>query len=133
HRSWDLDRLCDGAVVGSSHIQHLRQVGGRAAFAEDSVQDGQASGGPCAICIDRDSPDESQTGSNDRVFPALLQDRREGRTPTGTLGQPECLVEGLIWPSPWHLDALLLSVALERMTVERLTLALVVVAAVAPR
>src|SRR5262249_6513558 len=53
--------------------------------------------------MSRDSPDESQTGSNDRVFPALLQDRREVRTPTGTLGQPECLVEGLIWPSPWHL------------------------------
>jgi hypothetical protein len=34
---------------------------------------------------------------------------------------------------PWHLDALLLSVALERMTIERLTLALVVAAAVAPR
>jgi hypothetical protein len=36
-------------------------------------------------------------------------------------------------PSPWHLDALLLSVALERMTVERLMLALVVAAAVTPR
>src|SRR5262249_9110018 len=38
------------------------------------------------------------------------------RTPTGTLGQPERLVEGLIWPSPWHLDALLPSATLECMT-----------------
>ena len=37
----------------------------------------------------------------------------------------------LIWP--WHLDALIPSVALECMTVERLTLALVVAAAAVPR
>jgi hypothetical protein len=41
--------------------------------------------------------------------------------------------EDLIWPFSWHLDALLLSVALEHMTIERLTLALVVAAAGAPR
>jgi hypothetical protein len=50
------------------------------------------------IAFNRDSPDESQTGINVRVFPALLQDRREVLTATGTLGQPERLVEGLIWP-----------------------------------
>ena len=32
----------------------------------------------------RYSPDESQTGINVRVFPALLQDRREVLTATGT-------------------------------------------------
>jgi hypothetical protein len=37
--------------------------------------------------------------------------------------------EGLIWPFPWHLDALLPSVALKRMTIEHLMLALVVAAA----
>src|SRR5215471_11627110 len=34
--------------------------------------------------IIRDSPDESQTGINVRVFPALLQDRREVLTATST-------------------------------------------------
>ena len=36
----------------------------------------------------RDSPDESQTGINVRVFPALLQDRREVLTATNTSGNP---------------------------------------------
>jgi hypothetical protein len=36
----------------------------------------------------RDSPDESQTGINVRVFPALLQDRREVLTATSTSGSP---------------------------------------------
>ena len=39
----------------------------------------------------------------------------------------------LIWPFPLALDALLLSVALEMHDIKRLTLALVVAAAVAPR
>jgi hypothetical protein len=39
---------------------------------------------PMDIC--RDSPDESQTGINVRVFPALLQDRREVLTATNTSG-----------------------------------------------
>ena len=38
--------------------------------------------------INRDSPDESQTGINVRVFPALLQDRREVLTATSTSGNP---------------------------------------------
>src|SRR5215813_9983391 len=38
--------------------------------------------------INRDSPDESQTGINVRVFPALLQDRREMLTATSTSGNP---------------------------------------------
>jgi hypothetical protein len=38
--------------------------------------------------ISRDSPDESQTGINVRVFPALLQDRREVLTATSTSGNP---------------------------------------------
>src|SRR5262245_7208634 len=36
----------------------------------------------------RDSPDESQTGINVRVFPALLQDRREVLTATSTSDNP---------------------------------------------
>jgi len=35
-----------------------------------------------------DSPDESQTGMNIRVFPALLQDTSEVRTATSTSGNP---------------------------------------------
>jgi hypothetical protein len=41
--------------------------------------------------------------------------------------------EGLIWPFPWHSDALLPSVALEQMIIGRLMPALVVAAAVALR
>jgi hypothetical protein len=36
----------------------------------------------------RISPDESQTGINVRVFPALLQDRREVLTATSTSDNP---------------------------------------------
>ena len=36
--------------------------------------------------INRDSPDESQTGINVRAFPALLQDRREVLTTNPHLG-----------------------------------------------
>jgi hypothetical protein len=47
---------------------------------------------PCASCsknyFDADSPDESQTGINVRVLPALLQDRREVLTATSTSGNP---------------------------------------------
>src|SRR5262245_27363453 len=38
--------------------------------------------------FNRDSPDESQTGINVRVFPALLQDRCEVLTATSTSGNP---------------------------------------------
>ena len=38
--------------------------------------------------FNRDSPDESQTGINVRVFPALLQDRREVLIATSTSGNP---------------------------------------------
>jgi hypothetical protein len=38
--------------------------------------------------LSRDSPDESQTGINVRVFSALLQDRREVLTATSTSGNP---------------------------------------------
>src|SRR5215813_1637913 len=66
--------------------------------------------------LNRDSPDESQTAINVRVFPALLQDRSEVLTATSTSGKPNACSRGLIWPFSWHLDALLLSVALECMT-----------------
>ena len=38
--------------------------------------------------LNRDSPDESQTDINVRVFPALLQDRREVLTANSTSGNP---------------------------------------------
>src|SRR5215467_8193210 len=38
--------------------------------------------------VNRHSPDESQTGINVRVSPALLQDRREVLTATSTSGNP---------------------------------------------
>src|SRR5262249_26227384 len=38
--------------------------------------------------LNRDSLDESQTGINVRVFPALLQDRREVLTATSTSDNP---------------------------------------------
>src|SRR5262245_9130536 len=38
--------------------------------------------------LNRDPPDESQAGINVRVFPALLQDRREVLTATCTSGNP---------------------------------------------
>ena len=44
--------------------------------------------------LNRDSPDDSQTGVNISAVPFSLEDRREVRMPTGTLGQPERLVEG---------------------------------------
>jgi len=62
--------------------------------------------------LSRDPPDESQTGINVRVFPALLQDRREVLTATNTSGNPNAWSR--VWSGhfPWHSDALLLSVAL---------------------
>src|SRR6266446_7839366 len=45
-----------------------------------------------------DSPDDSRTGVNIIAFPSSLEDRREVRTATGTLGQPERVVERPIWP-----------------------------------
>src|SRR5262249_31883010 len=38
--------------------------------------------------LTENSPDESQTSINVRVFPALLQDRREVLTATSTSGNP---------------------------------------------
>jgi hypothetical protein len=38
--------------------------------------------------LNRDSPDESQTGINVHVSPALLQDRRKVMTATSISGNP---------------------------------------------
>src|SRR5262245_45181373 len=53
--------------------------------------------------LSRDSPDESQTGINVRVFPAFLQDRRQVLTATSTrltrtLGRGSDLA---IFPGTW--------------------------------
>ena len=45
-------------------------------------------GGVVAVFITCRDHDDSQTGVNIRVFPALLQDRREVPTATGTSGSP---------------------------------------------
>ena len=55
----------------------------------------------------RDSPDESQTGINVRVFPALLQDRREVLTATNTSGNPNAwsrVVQTMGWRRPFFAD-----------------------------
>src|SRR5258707_219935 len=53
--------------------------------------------------LNRDSPDESQTGINVRVFPALLQDRREVLTATTTSGNPNAWsrVDLAVFPGIW--------------------------------
>src|SRR5262249_50714203 len=56
-----------------------------------------------SACFNRDSPDESQTGINVRVFPAFLQDRRQVLTATSTrltrtLGRGSDLA---IFPGTW--------------------------------
>jgi hypothetical protein len=38
--------------------------------------------------LNRDSPDDSRSGVNIRVFPAFLQDSREVRTATSASGSP---------------------------------------------
>jgi hypothetical protein len=81
--------------------------------------------GPIATDLSRDSPDEPRTDVNGS--PILNWLKAQIRRTAFQAAQ--AVFEGLIWPFPWHLDALLPSVALERMTIERLTLALVVAAA----
>src|SRR5258707_4421325 len=50
-----------------------------------------------------DSVDDSGTGVNIIAFPSSLEDRREVRTATGTLGQPERVVERCrSGHFPWH-------------------------------
>jgi len=49
-----------------------------------------------------DSPDDSRTGVNIIAFPFSLEDRREVRTATGTLGQPERWSSGRSGHFPWH-------------------------------
>src|SRR6266404_602990 len=49
-----------------------------------------------------DSPDDSRTGVNIIAFPSSLEDRREVRTATGTLGQPERRSSGRTGHFPWH-------------------------------
>src|SRR5215831_15369289 len=63
-----------------------------------------AGGRPCvATDLNRDSPDESQTRINVRVFPALLQDRREVLTATNTSGNPNAWSRSdlAIFPDIW--------------------------------
>jgi hypothetical protein len=82
--------------------------------------------------LSRDSPDDSRSGVNIHVFPAFLQDSREVRTATSASGSPNGGrgADLAIFPGIWvHSSHRLL----ERMTIERLTLALVVAAAVVPQ
>jgi hypothetical protein len=58
---------------------------------------------------------------NTRAFPAFLQDRSEVRTATVTLRSPNSGRGADVAIFRWNIDALLPSVALERMTIWRLT------------
>jgi hypothetical protein len=73
--------------------------------------------------LNRHSPDDSRTGINSSDFLASLKARRELRAATRTTGGPNGGrgVDLAIFPGIW--DALLLSVALECITIEPLTLA----------
>src|SRR5262249_45297764 len=73
---WQLD------VVGRLRGETRQREPGRAPRTAGAIS--------ASLCtpIDRDSPDEFQTGINVRVFPALLQDRREVLTATSTSGSP---------------------------------------------
>jgi hypothetical protein len=75
--------------------------------------------------LDRHSPDDSRTGVNSSDFLASLEARREPAGGYPHNGQPERWprVDLAIFPGIW--DALLLSVALECLTIERLTPALI--------
>src|SRR5439155_16558422 len=75
------------------------------------------------------APDVARIFTSFRPF--CKTDARCRRLPH--LRQPERWSRGLIWPfSPWHSDRLFPSAALERMSIGRLTLALVVAAAAVP-
>src|ERR1035441_364006 len=83
--------------------------------------------------VNRDSPDDPGTGLDIRGFPGSLRGRSAIRTATVTSGSPDggrgadlAFFAGIWTHSPP-------SVALERMTIGRLTQALVVAVAVVPR
>src|SRR6516162_8543661 len=65
-------RLVDLCLQHRPHVPRLNADHRQARFGENA--------------INRDSPDDSQTGINVRVSPALLQDRREVLTATSTSG-----------------------------------------------
>src|SRR6266446_4970763 len=72
--------------------------------------------------IDRDSPDGLRTDVNFCAFSDLLTRQSWGADSYPHLGRPERRSSGKSGRFRWHFDALLPSVALERMTVERLML-----------
>ena len=79
------------------------------------------------IPLSRDSPDDSQTGVRIRVLrPCRKTDARCRRLPAPRLART--VVEGEIWPFSLTLGTHSSRRALERMTIGRLTLALVVAA-----
>ena len=83
--------------------------------------------------LSRDSPDAPGTGVNIGAFPAFLQGRREVRTATSTSGSPHGGRGSDLAIFAWHWDTPLPSVALGRMPIEHVTLALVVAAVAVPR
>jgi hypothetical protein len=83
--------------------------------------------------VNRDSPDAPGTGLNIGAFPAFPQGRREVRMATRTSGSPQVVEGSDLAIFPGIGDTPLPSVARERMNIEPLTLALVVVAAAVPR
>src|SRR5258708_8406896 len=77
--------------------------------------DHEAASGIVCDGFHRDSPDESQTGINIRVFPVLLQDRREVLTATSTSGNPNAWSSVSPGHFPSNLTALLLPCPLDSM------------------
>ena len=108
----------------------MRRIGVQLSGAQ-SDPEMQARVGALRDGLNRDSPDETPTGINVRVFPALLQDRREVLTATSTSGNPNAGrgSDLAIFPGIWthSFCRLLLN------DTKRLTLALVVAVALAPR
>jgi hypothetical protein len=59
----------------------MTTIVGRKAIKEEAIKEE-------VNAVNRDSPDEPQTGINVPVFPTLLQDRREVLTAISTSGNP---------------------------------------------
>jgi hypothetical protein len=81
--------------------------------------------------LNRDSPDDCRSAMS--VFWPLLQDGRELRTATDTSGIQNGGRVANLAIFRWHLDALLPSIACERMTIAPHAGALVAAAAVVPQ
>ena len=82
-------KLLHAAIKGLTRLARKRGVRLRQSYVRIAKRAAIMAGRYAhAKQFNRDSPDESQTGINVRVFPALLQDRCEVLTATSTSGNP---------------------------------------------